>query len=82
MSMVGPRPRKLAIAAELSRLLPLDEYRFNARPGITGWAQINLKKAGEPVDAIAEIEYDLYYIRNQSVSLYSYILLHGWRPAI
>lgn len=81
MSMVGPRPRRLGIAKELSRLLPIDEYRRNARPGITGWARINLEPA-DLIDAIAEVEYDLYYIRNQSVSLYIYILLHGWRAAI
>lgn len=81
MSMVGPRPRRLGIARELSRILPVDEYRQNARPGITGWARINLDPA-ELTDAIAEVEYDLYYVRNQSVSLYIYILLHGWRAAI
>lgn len=82
MSMVGPRPRRLGIAAELSRLLPVDEYRQNARPGITGWAQINLEEDEEIYDAIAEVEYDLYYIRNQSLSLYTYILLYGLRAAI
>jgi len=81
MSMVGPRPRRLGIARELSRIMPVDEYRHNARPGITGWARINLEP-GDLTDAIAEVEYDLYYVRNQSVSLYIYILLHGWRAAI
>jgi lipopolysaccharide/colanic/teichoic acid biosynthesis glycosyltransferase len=81
MSMVGPRPRRLSIAKELSNILPIDEYRQNARPGITGWARINLEP-GDLTDAIAEVEYDLYYVRNQSVSLYIYILLHGWRAAI
>jgi lipopolysaccharide/colanic/teichoic acid biosynthesis glycosyltransferase len=81
MSMVGPRPRRLGIARELSRIMPVDEYRHNARPGITGWARINLEPA-ELTDAIAEVEYDLYYVNNQSVSLYIYILLHGWRAAI
>lgn len=81
MSMVGPRPRRLGIAKELSRILPVDEYRQNARPGITGWARINME-SGDLTDAIAEVEYDLYYVRNQSVSLYIYILLHGWRSAV
>jgi lipopolysaccharide/colanic/teichoic acid biosynthesis glycosyltransferase len=81
MSMVGPRPCRLSMAAELARLLPVHEYRQNARPGITGWAQINLKPS-ESADAIAEVEYDLYFVRNRSVSLYTYILLHGLRPAV
>jgi lipopolysaccharide/colanic/teichoic acid biosynthesis glycosyltransferase len=78
MSMVGPRPRQLALARELSAILPLEEYRLNTRPGINGWAKINLT-AEEMTDTIAEIEYDLYYVRNQSLSLYTYILLHGLR---
>jgi lipopolysaccharide/colanic/teichoic acid biosynthesis glycosyltransferase len=82
MSLVGPRPRRLSIAVELGKLLPVHEYRQNARPGITGWAQINLKQGVEPADAIAEVEHDLYYVRNQSFSLYTYILLHGFRAAI
>ncbi len=61
--------------------MPVDEYRHNARPGITGWARINMEPS-DLTDAIAEVEYDLYYVRNQSVSLYLYILLHGWRAAI
>jgi lipopolysaccharide/colanic/teichoic acid biosynthesis glycosyltransferase len=81
MSMVGPRPRRLSIARELGRLLPVDEYRQNARPGITGWAQINLAQ-GEMADSIVEVEYDLYYLRNQSISLYTYILLHGLRASV
>ena len=80
MSMVGPRPRRLGIARELNHLLPIDEYRQNARPGITGWAQINLSP-NEMADAIIEVEHDLYYLRNQSISLYTYILLHGLRAA-
>jgi lipopolysaccharide/colanic/teichoic acid biosynthesis glycosyltransferase len=81
MSMVGPRPRRLGIATELCKLLPLDEYRQNTRPGITGWAQINLANA-EICDAITEVEFDLYYICNQSLSLYAYILLHGLRAPV
>jgi lipopolysaccharide/colanic/teichoic acid biosynthesis glycosyltransferase len=81
MSMVGPRPRRLSIARELNSILPLSEYRENARPGITGWAEINLQPQ-EMTDAIAEIEYDLYYIRNQSTSLYTYILLRGLRAPV
>lgn len=82
MSMVGPRPRRMGIAAELDKLLPVHEYRLNSRPGITGWAQINLGSGVEMTDAVAEVEYDLYYVCNQSLSLYTYILLYGLRAAI
>jgi len=78
MSMVGPRPQRLGMARELAAILPLCDYRQNVRPGISGWAEINLPPE-EMADAVKEVEYDLYYVHNQSVSLYTYILLHGLR---
>ena len=81
MSFVGPSPQRLGAAAELSGLLPIHEYRLNVRPGITGWARINLKETPGVIDAVQEVEHDLYYIRNQSFSLYTYILLRGLRAA-
>lgn len=81
MSMVGPRAQRLEMASELGRLLPVHEYRRNIQPGITGWAQINLTHNPELSDAIAEVEYDLYYVRNRSFRLYAYILLYGLRRA-
>lgn len=81
MSLVGPRPQLPVMAAELGKLLPVHEYRRNIRPGITGWAQVNLK-GSDLLDAVREVEFDLYYIRNRSLSLYAYILLHGLREAV
>jgi lipopolysaccharide/colanic/teichoic acid biosynthesis glycosyltransferase len=86
MSMVGPRPDRVPIAAELSRICPIYEYRQNARPGITGWARINLAPAADAppatvIDTLAEVEYDLYFISHQTPSLYAYILLHGLRSS-
>jgi lipopolysaccharide/colanic/teichoic acid biosynthesis glycosyltransferase len=79
MSMVGPRPRQVNIATALNSVFPMHEYRQNMKPGITGWAQINLHRGPEQADTLAEVEFDLYYIRNQSFSLYTYILLHRLR---
>ena len=79
MSMVGPRPERLGMARELERLLPVYEYRQNALPGITGWAQLHRTPNQQVIDSLAEVEYDLYYVRNQAPSLYAFILLHGLR---
>ena len=44
------------------------------KPGITGWAQINHKYGDTMEDTITKLEYDLYYIKNLSVSLDAYII--------
>jgi lipopolysaccharide/colanic/teichoic acid biosynthesis glycosyltransferase len=47
------------------------------RPGITGWAQI---QDGPPVEeTLAKLEYDLYYIKNMSMSLDAVILFQTLR---
>jgi len=51
------------------------------RPGITGWAQINRKN--EPVpDTLTALEYDLYYIKNISISLDTFILAHSLKAVV
>ena len=46
------------------------------RPGITGWAQINFKYGDTLEDTMTKLEYDLYYIKNMSLSLDTYIVFH------
>lgn len=63
MSLVGPRPEMPFIVEGYS---PLERMRLNAKPGITGLWQISAARA-EPIHA--NMEYDLYYIRHQSLLL-------------
>jgi exopolysaccharide biosynthesis polyprenyl glycosylphosphotransferase len=69
MSMVGPRPEMPFIVSEYG---PLERERLNVKPGITGVWQISAVR-GEPIHA--NIEYDLYYIENQSLLLDFVILV-------
>ena len=46
------------------------------RPGITGWAQINYKYGDTLEDTITKLEYDIYYIKNMSMALDTYIIFH------
>jgi len=41
MSIVGPRPHALAHDAYYGALIPTYAQRFRARPGLTGYAQVN-----------------------------------------
>jgi sugar transferase (PEP-CTERM system associated) len=74
MSLVGPRPERPEFVKTLSEQIPFYRQRHCVRPGITGWAQINHKYGDSIEDTIRKLEYDLYYIKNMSFSLYTYII--------
>ncbi len=79
MAIVGPHPNRLEIAEELASRIPFFEQRYALRPGLTGWSQINMAAQTEPPDALISLEYDLYYLKNMSLSLDAYVLLHRLR---
>jgi exopolysaccharide biosynthesis polyprenyl glycosylphosphotransferase len=63
MSVVGPRPEMPFIVENYG---PLDRERLRAKPGVTGLWQISYARG----NAIHEnLDYDLYYIENQSLLL-------------
>jgi lipopolysaccharide/colanic/teichoic acid biosynthesis glycosyltransferase len=66
MNIVGPRPERPSIFARLRE--SIDDYalRQQARPGITGWAQINLFYDSCLEDVKRKVRYDLEYLRNKS----------------
>jgi lipopolysaccharide/colanic/teichoic acid biosynthesis glycosyltransferase len=68
MSIVGPRPERPSIFAKLSQ--DIEEYaiRQRAKPGITGWAQINHAYDSCIEDVRTKVRYDLEYLRRQSVA--------------
>ena len=68
----GPRPADPSFAKVLEKHLPSYRYRSVVRPGVMGWAQLNMD--GSMLDASEEIAYDLYYIKHQSSMLDLYIL--------
>jgi sugar transferase (PEP-CTERM system associated) len=76
MSLVGPRPERPEFVKSLSEKIPYYRQRHYVRPGITGWAQINYKYGDTFEDTLTKLEYDLYYIKNMSMALDSYIIFH------
>ncbi len=74
MSLVGPRPERPEFVRKLAAQIPYYAQRHFVRPGITGWAQINHKYGDTIEDAATKLEFDLYYIKNMSVSLDLYII--------
>jgi len=74
MSLVGPRPERPEFVKTLSEKIPYYRQRHCVKPGITGWAQINHKYGDTIEDTITKLEYDLYYIKNLSMGLDTYII--------
>ncbi|MGB7282750.1 MAG: TIGR03013 family XrtA/PEP-CTERM system glycosyltransferase, partial [Candidatus Acidiferrum sp.] len=69
MAFVGPRPERPEFVDKLGQAIPYYNIRHVARPGITGWAQINYGYGSSVEEAKEKLRYDLYYIRNVSVIL-------------
>jgi exopolysaccharide biosynthesis polyprenyl glycosylphosphotransferase len=69
LSIVGPRPEQVHYVAELSEKIPFYGLRHTVRPGMTGWAQVKYPYGATVEDAIEKLQYDLYYLRHQSLTL-------------
>lgn len=69
MSFIGPRPERPFFVAQLAEEIPYYDHRHLVAPGLTGWAQINFPYGATVEDARHKLQYDLYYIKNQTFSL-------------
>jgi lipopolysaccharide/colanic/teichoic acid biosynthesis glycosyltransferase len=69
LSLVGPRPEQPEIAARLGAAMRYYHARHVVRPGLTGWAQVNTGYAGSEGGSRAKLQYDLFYIKSQSLRL-------------
>ncbi len=67
MSFVGPRPERPQFVAELAQKIPYYVQRQCVKPGITGWAQLCYPYGSSEQDALEKLQYDLYYIKNNSL---------------
>ncbi|HBG30124.1 MAG TPA: sugar transferase [Gammaproteobacteria bacterium] len=67
MSLVGPRPERPEFVAELARNIPFYDVRHRIAPGLTGWAQLNYRYGDTEADAREKLQYDLYYLKHQSL---------------
>jgi lipopolysaccharide/colanic/teichoic acid biosynthesis glycosyltransferase len=75
MSLVGPRAEWIKCVERYEGSIPFYSYRHFVRPGITGWAQVNYAYGASDLDALEKLKFDLYYIRNYSMSLDIAIIL-------
>jgi lipopolysaccharide/colanic/teichoic acid biosynthesis glycosyltransferase len=69
MSIVGPRP---TLRYQVDQYTPFQRRRLEAKPGITGWAQIRGRNSLRWPE---RIELDVWYVEHQSLRLDLMILL-------
>jgi lipopolysaccharide/colanic/teichoic acid biosynthesis glycosyltransferase len=62
MSLIGPRPERPFFVTKLEQVLPRYRERLLVRPGITGFAQVQLPPDIDTESARQKLSYDLYYV--------------------
>jgi len=67
MSAVGPRPERPEFVAQLEKQIPFYRLRHAVKPGMAGWALVNAGYVDSIEFAQTRVEYDLYYIKHQSI---------------
>ncbi len=75
VTLIGPRPERPEIIAELERQMPYYPLRHLVKPGLTGWALIHQNYTDNYDTSLQKLQYDLYYIKNRSLILDVIILL-------
>jgi len=74
LAMIGPRPEQVPIVRRLDEEIPYYSARHCVRPGLTGWAQVNLGYSGSNEGAVAKLQCDLYYVKHHTVRLDALII--------
>ncbi len=69
MSLIGPRPERPDLEQILEQQIPNYKLRHWMRPGLSGWAQVNMPYASSIEDSELKLSYDLFYLRNASLWL-------------
>jgi sugar transferase (PEP-CTERM system associated) len=82
MGFVGPRPERPEFVQWLSQEIPYYDLRHLIRPGITGWAQVRYQYGASLEETKHKLEYDLYYIKHQSIGLDLMIMFESIKTII
>ena len=75
MRLIGPRPERPEFVKALNAKIPYYHQRHCVKPGLTGWAQLCYPYGSSERDALEKLQFDLYYVKNQSLIFDLMILL-------
>lgn len=67
MSLVGPRPEIPYYVDQFRETVPLYMVKYQVRPGMTGWAQVNGLRGDTSIPD--RVRHDLWYIEHWSLGL-------------
>ena len=67
MSLIGPRPERPEFDAILKKEIPNYLLRYEIKPGLSGWAQVNYTYGSSINDAEKKLSYDLFYLAQFSI---------------
>jgi sugar transferase (PEP-CTERM system associated) len=79
MTFIGPRPERPEFVEWLEQVIPYYSQRNLVKPGLTGWAQVSYPYGASVEDAMQKLQFDLYYIKNQSPVLDAIIIFETVR---
>ena len=82
MSFIGPRAMWTQIVDGYDSKIPYFQLRHLVRPGLTGWAQVNFHYGGTADDMLIKLEYDLWYLKHQSLFLDLWIVVRTFRVVL
>jgi sugar transferase (PEP-CTERM system associated) len=82
MSLIGPRPERDYFVKQLNEQIPYYNLRHVIRPGVTGWAQVRYQYGASVEDALQKLQYDLYYVKHNSLFLDIIILIDTVRVVL
>lgn len=82
MSLIGPRPEIVYYVDKCRERIPFYEVVFALRPGITGWAQTKFHHVTALESYSRKFEYNLYYLKNISLTLDLLILIKTVRTVL
>jgi lipopolysaccharide/colanic/teichoic acid biosynthesis glycosyltransferase len=67
MSLIGPRPERPEFLPNLERAIPCYRQRLEVRPGVTGFAQVQLPADTDLESVRIKLAYELYYLQHMGV---------------
>ena len=82
MSIVGPRPERPEFVATLKEPDPLLRPAPRRQAGVTGWAQVRYSYGASVEDARKKHQFDLYYLKNNTLLLDLQILIETVRVVL
>jgi sugar transferase (PEP-CTERM system associated) len=82
MSLVGPRPERPEFVNGLVEQIRFYSQRHVVKPGLSGWAQVRYTYGASVEDSLEKLQYDLYYIKNFSLSLDFFIIFETIKTVV